>query len=79
MVLVTDTPEGSSAVGAVDGRLLVVAMGMEQLPIGRRLGATLAPWTAVVDLQQLSQHGEGASTPGTPPALPFEQVSFARG
>src|SRR5207248_6122426 len=61
----------------IRARLLVVAMSMEELPVGGRVRTAAAARGAVVVLQQIAQLGEVPSTPGAPPALPLEQGGLA--
>src|SRR5262245_15838818 len=69
----------SWAVGAVRGRLRIVAVSVQELPVRGRVRPSAAARDPVVALHQLPELGEVPSAPGTAPLLPFEQSGFARG
>ena len=69
----------AALVGTIARRFRIVAMSMKELTIGLLVGTLPYQRLDVVDLADLVHGLKQASTPRTPPALPFEQDCLAGG
>ena len=62
---------------SIPSRLFIVAVAMEQLAVVGHVGSAACAGDLVIHFHHVVHGREKQSTPGTPPALPFEQVGPA--